>query len=123
MLFDSDLERKWYNGLMDILGHIRVKIGEDMFEFSKHALDQSVVRKISLEELRQAVADATLIEDYPDDKYGPSCLLFGLTQKGRPLHILCSHPSRNLIKIITLYEPDGAQWIRNQLRVNPPKSN
>ena len=48
MLFDSDLERKWYNGLVDILGHIRAKIGEDMFEFSKHALDQSVVRKISL---------------------------------------------------------------------------
>jgi hypothetical protein len=27
------------------------------------------------------------------------------------LHILCSHPSRPLVKIVTLYEPDPDQWI------------
>src|SRR5208283_2753085 len=35
---------------------------------------------------------------------------------GRPLHVHCSHPSRTLIKIITLYEPDPSLWEGNRLR-------
>jgi hypothetical protein len=53
---------------------------------------------------------AEIIEDYPDDKYGPSCLILGFTRGGRPLHIQCSYPSRPLLKIITLYEPDPDLW-------------
>ncbi len=52
-----------------------------------------------------------IIEDYPDDKYGPSCLVLGFTVAGRPLHVQCSYPSRPLVKIITLYEPDSGLWI------------
>jgi len=52
-----------------------------------------------------------VIEDYPEDKYGPSCLLLGYTKAERPLHIQCSYPSRPLVKIITLYEPDPDLWI------------
>ncbi|MGC9335470.1 MAG: DUF4258 domain-containing protein, partial [Anaerolineae bacterium] len=43
--------------------------------------------------------------------YGPSCLILGFTLADRPLHILCSHPSRPLVKIVTLCEPDPDQWI------------
>jgi hypothetical protein len=38
-------------------------------------------------------------------------LILGFTKAGRPLHIQCSYPSRTLVKIITLYEPDPANWI------------
>jgi len=95
---------------------IRTKIKAGQFEFSKHAVDQSILREISVQELRQAIANGEIIEDYPEDKYGPSCLIFGSTQAGRPLHIQCSYPSRPLVKIITLYEPDPAQWIDFQVR-------
>jgi hypothetical protein len=64
-----------------------------------------------VQEVREAVAVAVVIEDYPGDKYGPSCLLLGFTATSRPLHIQCSYPSRPLVKIITLYEPDPNQWI------------
>jgi len=53
---------------------------------------------------------AEIIEDYPDDKYGPSCLILGFTRRGRPLHVQCSYPSRPLVKIVTLYEPDDDLW-------------
>ena len=52
-----------------------------------------------------------IIEYYPDDKYGPSCLILGHTRLGRPLHVQCSHPSKALIKVITLYEPDPSKWV------------
>ena len=89
---------------------IREKVAAGAFEFSQHALDQSIRRHVSVAELREAVATCEVIEDYPDDKYGPSCLVLGFTLADRPLHIQCSYPSRPLVKIITLYEPDPALW-------------
>jgi hypothetical protein len=95
---------------------IRAKIQARQFEFSKHAVDQSILRQISVQELLEAVASGEIIEDYPEDKYGPSCLVLGFTQTGRPLHFQCSYPSRPLIKIITLYEPNPAEWIDFRVR-------
>jgi len=101
------------------IDEIRGKFASARFEFSQHAVDQSILRKVSVEELLEAVASAQIIEDYPDDKYGPSCLLYGVTADGRPLHIQCSYPTRRLIKIITLYEPDPARWIDFSTRRSP----
>ncbi|MGG6266901.1 DUF4258 domain-containing protein [Leptolyngbya sp. AN03gr2] len=89
---------------------IRQKFAVEQFEFSKHATDQLIVRRIQVQEIREAIVNGQIIEDYPNDKYGPSCLISGLTQNCRPIHIQCSYPSRALIKIITVYEPDSDQW-------------
>lgn len=99
-----------------MIEEIRQKIEQGQFEFSRHAVDQSVIRHISVQELREAIATGEIIEDYPDDKYGPSCLIFGLTVANRPIHIQCSYPTRPLIKIITLYEPDPQRWIDFRIR-------
>jgi hypothetical protein len=101
---------------MALVDDIRNKIASGQFEFSQHAVDQSIVRHISVQELREAIAGGDVIEDYPDDKYGPSCLVFGATLAGRPLHIQCSYPSRPVVKIITLYEPDPQRWIDSKVR-------
>ena len=101
---------------MALIKEIQEKIRADQFEFSKHATDQSIIRHISVAELRQAIENGEIIEDYPDDKYGPSCLIFGTTVGERPLHVQCSYPSRALVKIITLYEPDPARWIDYRTR-------
>ena len=69
-----------------------------------------LARNITPEEVVQTVLAGEVIEDYPDDKYGPSCLLFGPTANQRPLHVQCTHPSRPLVKVITAYEPDPAEW-------------
>ena len=99
-----------------VIEAIREKIRRGAFEFSEHAIDQTILRRIVLQEIRDAFASAEVIEDYPEDKYGPSCLLLGFTQVGRPLHLQCSYPSRPLIKIVTIYEPDPNRWIDNRQR-------
>lgn len=97
---------------MALLDEIHDKIRRRQYEFSKHVLDQSIVRNISLAEIEEAFSNgAELVEDYPDDKYCPSCLLLGFSNAGRPLHLQCSYPSRPLVKIITLYEPDPDRWV------------
>ena len=103
---------------MDILEGICEKIRSGQFEFSQHATDQSIIRHISVQELREAIEGSEVIEDYPDDKYGPSCLILGFTKSKRTLHIQCSYPSRPLVKIITLYEPDTSRWIDFKTRRN-----
>lgn len=97
---------------MEILEGIRGKIVHRQYEFSKHAVDQSIIRGIHPAEIEEAIANRScVIEDYPDDKHGPTCLILGFTNTGRPLHFQCSYPDRPVIKIITLYEPDPAFWI------------
>ena len=102
------------DGLLD---DIRIKIERQQYEFSKHAVDQSILRKVTVTELEEAMTGAAqLIEDYPEDKYGPSCLILGNTKSGRKLHIQCSYPTRPLLKIITVYEPDPELWIDLRVR-------
>ena len=101
---------------MQIIDQLREKFSNDKFEFSKHAVDQSIMREISVQEIRSAVGVGEIIEDYPEDKYGPSFLIFGMTGKKRPIHIQCSYPSRSVIKIITVYEPDSERWIDFKIR-------
>ena len=102
---------------MPSLDGIRAKIRRREYEFSKHAVDQGIVRDITVTEVEEALASQSeVIEDYPDDKYGPSCLVLGFTNAGRALHVQCSYPSRPLIKIITLYEPDPERWINFRTR-------
>ena len=95
---------------------IRRRVREGDFEFSQHAVDQAIIRHISVQELREAIAGGEVIEVYADDKYGPSCLIFGMTSTLRPIHVQCSDPSRPIVKIITVYEPDPALWIEFKLR-------
>lgn len=102
---------------MAAIHEIRAKFERRQYEFSKHAVDQSIIRDISVAEVEEAIASRSeMIEDYPDDKYGPSCLILGFTKGGRPLHVQCSYPIRPLVKIITLYEPDPELWIDFRLR-------
>ncbi|GAB6061197.1 DUF4258 domain-containing protein [Desulfonatronum parangueonense] len=102
---------------MLLLNEIIEKIGQREYEFSKHAVDQSIVRSISVRELEEAfLNNPQVVEDYPQDKYGPSCLVLGFTHSGRPLHVQLSYPLRPLLKIITLYEPNPAVWIDHRIR-------
>jgi len=97
---------------MSLIEEIRSKIVRGEYEFSKHAVDRSIIRDISVAEVYEVIiGNSEVIEDYPDDKYGPSCLILGLTKAGRALHVQCSYPARPMVRIITLYEPDPAQWI------------
>ena len=95
---------------------VREQLANGEFEFTRHALKRAVERNISDEEIRQAGARAESIEDYPDDKYSPSCLLLGFTATGRPLHIQVSLADTDLLKIITIYEPDAREWVGHSKR-------
>ena len=98
------------------LQDVRRQLATGKFEFSRHAFLRAVERNISEQEIREAGADAELIEDYPDDKYSPSVLLLGFTTSGRPLHFQVSFAETDLTKIITIYDPDPNEWVEYRRR-------
>ncbi|MBM4121863.1 MAG: DUF4258 domain-containing protein [Nitrospira sp.] len=99
-----------------MIEEIRERVARGQFEFLQHAVDQSILRRISVREIREAISVGEVIEMYPEDKYGPSCLIFGKTVAGRPIHVQCSDATRPVVKIITMYEPDPALWENFRMR-------
>ena len=70
---------------MKTISRLRQQLSAGEFEFSRHALKRAVERDISDQEIRDAGPAAVVVEEYPRDKYSPSCLLLGFTRAGRPL--------------------------------------
>lgn len=99
-----------------MMTEIRRKAAAGKFEFSKHAADQVIIRGIAIDGIPEAFASGEIIEDYPDDRYGPSCLVYGNTLRGRYIHIQCSYPERDYLKIVTIYEPDPEAWLDFRVR-------
>lgn len=94
-----------------LLRRIRAKIRRGDWELTLHARQQSQTRRISPEEIESAILRGQVIEDYPDDPRGPSCLVFGYTRQRRPIHIVVAYPSTGQrMKVITVYEPSANQW-------------
>lgn len=93
---------------MTILEAIRQAFEQRTYLFTTHGSQRAAQRLITSAELETAMMNAEVIEDYPDDKYGPSCLLMGVADTGRVLHVQVSYPPT--VKIITVYEPSLADW-------------
>ena len=79
--------------------------------FLPHAVRQMAKpdRMISVDEVRYVFETGEIIEDYPEDERGHSCLLLGKGEDGRPIHVVCT-PKEDYLAIITTYLPSPEQW-------------
>jgi hypothetical protein len=64
---------------------------------------------ITTEEVRTVVTMGELVEDYPEDVRGHSCLLLGFGREGRAIHVVCS-PKHEYLAVISAYLPESALW-------------
>lgn len=101
---------------MKTLSSVRYQLCQGEFEFSRHAFKRAIERNISDQEIIQAAEELQVVEEYPEDKYAPSCLLLGFTKSSRPLHIQVSFVDSEFVRIITLYEPQEEEWIEYKQR-------
>jgi len=78
--------------------------------FLPHAIAQMSRpdRMITAEEIREALMLGEIIEEYPEDKRGVSCLL-SYVKQSRALHVVCA-PKMEYLAIITAYSPTPDQW-------------
>lgn len=78
--------------------------------FLPHAVKQMSRpdRMITTDEIREAILSGEIIEEYPEDQRGESCLVLCKTQN-RIIHVVCA-PRAEYLAIITAYLPAPDQW-------------
>jgi hypothetical protein len=80
--------------------------------FRVHAVQRMYERAISTAEVCDVLADGATIEDYPADQPYPSRLVLGWC-RARPIHVVVAdNEAENEMIVITVYEPDQVQWVR-----------
>jgi hypothetical protein len=92
------------------IDEIRSLLARGAYDLSRHALRRTVERNIGADMIRAAGARAEVVEDYPGDKYTPSCLLLGFA-RGVPLHLHVSRRYTTSVRIITAYVPRAEDWL------------
>lgn len=76
---------------------------------TQHAAERCRQRSIKIKDIKDAVKNGTIIEQYPEDFPFPSCLVLGHTAQGVPIHIVMSDEG-NASRIITAYIPTQQKW-------------
>lgn len=94
----------------DILARVKEAAAKRIL-FLPHALNQmnAPERMISTKEVREVIFQGMVIEDYPEDMRGHSCLILGQGHEDRPIHVICA-PKFDYLAIITAYLPSSKQW-------------
>lgn len=104
----------------ELLSLVREKAAQRIL-FLPHAARQMMRPDpmISPQEVRGVIDRGEILEDYPDDVRGHSCLILGIGDGERPLHVVCA-PKDHYLAIITAYIPTGENW-REGFRVRIKK--
>ncbi|MCK4296031.1 MAG: DUF4258 domain-containing protein [Candidatus Marinimicrobia bacterium] len=82
----------------------KIKFKKVDYRFSDHSIKRMIERSLDRKDVEEAISNGKIIEEYPDDKYSPSCLIYGQTDTERDLHVQISLPPK--VIIVTTYEPD-----------------
>ena len=92
---------------IDLIKHT----AEKKIIYTIHALNEMNAEDelITTDEVRYVIFNGEIIEDYPEDKRGHSCLIFGVSNKKRPVHVVCT-PKEEFLAIITVYIPTLKKW-------------
>jgi len=91
------------------LARIKSQVVAGAFRVTQHAQQEMVEEEISLEELLAALRRGEILEYYSEHRRGACCLVHGLTDEGRPLHVVCT-TALPLLILITAYEPRPPKW-------------
>ena len=82
----------------------------DKLRHTLHALKEEVAENITAEQVETGLkAGFEIIEEYPDDPRGCSCLVLFYIDD-RPFHAVCA-PHEDALIIITVYKPDLNRWM------------
>lgn len=94
--------------IQDIIDAIR----DSRIRITDHADEEAQADLLSCDEIFFSVLQGEIIEDYPSDKAYPSCLIYGDSFTGEPIHSVWAYnPETEWAVLITVYRPDPERWI------------
>lgn len=88
------------------------------YELSLHADVERLDDGLSVNDVEEALRSAELLEDYPDDPRGHSCLVLGHVG-GQAVHVVCGLTRQQRLFLITVYRPTLPKWVDERTRRKP----
>ena len=95
---------------------IRQQVRSGNYEFSGHADDERQAERIPIADVEEALLNGEILEDYPNDPRGPSCLVLGHRSPGYPIHVVCGQTPSGRLRLITVYIPSQPKWVDERTR-------
>ncbi len=89
---------------------IREQVKKGNYQLKVHAIERASLRGIDPLDVKEALLSGKIIENYPRDARGESCLVYGTNKDGKDIHVVCGM-AHDTLWIITVYVPDSEEWI------------
>jgi len=87
-------------------------------KISDHGYDELAADNIFVRDVMATVADAVIVEDYPNYPKGPSILVLQKDRTGNAIHVVWGIPkgASSPAVLVTAYRPDLERWSDDLLR-------
>lgn len=88
---------------------MRELIEQEKIIWTNHVVTRLLQRKISQSDVKNAILNGNIIEEYENDYPYPSCLVYGISLDNKILHVVCGFNEES-VWIITAYYPSEEEW-------------
>lgn len=92
------------------------------YEVSIHAQQERLAEDLDIREIEEALGSGEILEDYPNDPRGESCLICGYAGD-KPIHAVIGWArgqdkteGERMLRVITVYIPRPPKWITPRTR-------
>lgn len=85
------------------------------YRLTFHVIKRCDQRGITIDNIEQVILQGEIIEEYPDDKPYPSCLITGKVRNDMPLYVVCAY-GEQMVHIITAHWLDPKKWLNPKTR-------
>jgi len=92
-------------------------IRSNKIRITDHADEEAYADALSFDEILTSISEGETIEQYPEYRPYPSCLILSKNAKGEAIHTVWAYNSETRSSVlITAYRPDPQKWIDGKTR-------
>ena len=97
----------------NLIATIQRHVANRQYRLTVHAEREREADRIMIHEIEEALrsSQCQVVENYPDDPRGASCLVLGLTEQDAPIHVVCGVAETEMLIMITVYRPHPDLWV------------